>query len=405
MEQEIHPSVFGAEALMETYSDNIILFGPDALAQLGEELFLSDRKTILLVMGGASARIPLRMILGSPVFRKPGLNMPHHENVPPEPDTECVRAIVRTMEREQPDAVLAVGGGSVMDAAKAAYLSWQTGLDIDDLFGVNVASDRFPERKFQRICAMPTTAGTGSEVTPYSNIIDARTGVKKLLMDPVLIPEAAAVIPELTLTAPEKLTRETGFDALVHSIESFLNFKAMAAHPEAEPLAPEAIRLIVHALPAALRNPGDSEARTRLSAAATLAGMAIRTSPTSLPHLLSYSFCGKASHGDAVAALLPHFWRFYLAEPEVRKRTMCLAPFFPGDTPEEVIDSFRTFLRSCGGETDPGRLAQTGAEMIDKLAEDALLNPVKLTGAPRSVTPENCRAVFHEVLDPVWMRS
>ena len=76
MEQEIHPSVFGAEALMETYSDNIILFGPDALAQLGEELFLSDRKTILLVMGGASARIPLRMILGSPVFRKPGLNMP-----------------------------------------------------------------------------------------------------------------------------------------------------------------------------------------------------------------------------------------------------------------------------------------------------------------------------------------
>ena len=74
-------------------------------------------------------------------------------------------------------------------------------------------------------------------------------------------------------------------------------------------------------------------------------------------------------------------------------------------TPEEVIDSFCTFLRSCGGETDPGRLAQTGAEMIDKLAEDALLNPVKLTGAPRSVTPENCRAVFHEVLDPVWMRS
>ena len=248
MEQEIHPSVFGAEALMETYSDNIILFGPDALAQLGEELFLSDRKTILLVMGGASARIPLRMILGSPVFRKPGLNMPRHENVPPEPDTECVRAIVRTMEREQPDAVLAVGGGSVMDAAKAAYLSWQTGLDIDDLFGVNVASTRFPERKFQRICAMPTTAGTGSEVTPYSNIIDARTGVKKLLMDPVIIPEAAAVIPELTLTAPEKLTRETGFDALVHSIESFLNFKAMAAHPEAEPWAPEAIRLIVRAL-------------------------------------------------------------------------------------------------------------------------------------------------------------
>lgn len=402
MEQEIHPSVFEAEALMETYSDTTIVFGPDALTQLGVDFQMKNRKTILLVTGGASSQIPLRMLLRSPAFGKPDFNLPQHGDVPPEPDTDCVRSIVETMKREEPDAVLAIGGGSVMDAAKAAYLSWQTGLDVDDLFGANVASARFPEMELRRIYAMPTTAGTGSEVTCYSNIVDSRSGVKKLIADPAVIPEIAAVIPELTLTAPGKLTRETGFDALVHAIESFLNFKAMAAHPGAEKWPLEAIRLIVSALPEALRDPSSIEARTRLSAAATLAGMAIRTAPTSLPHLLSYSFCGKASHGDAVAALLPHFWRYYLAVPEVRERTMLLNADFPGNTAEAVIESCCAFIHRCGGLTDPGKLAGCGPEMIDKLAADALLNPVKLESAPRSVNAATCKAVFHEVLDKVW---
>ncbi len=401
MELEIHPSVFNAETLMETYPDTAIVFGPDALSQLSASLLLAERKTILLVMAGASAAVPLRMLLRSPAFGKPDFNLPRHEHVPAEPDTDCVRAIVETMKREKPDAVLAVGGGSVIDAAKAAYLSWQTGADIDELFGANVASTRFAGMELRRIAAIPTTAGTGSEVTPYSNIIDSKTGVKKLIADPVIIPEIAAVIPELTQTAPEKLTRETGFDALVHAVESFLNFKAMKVAPGAEAWSLEAIRLIVSALPETLTAP-TSETRACLSAAATLAGMAIRTAPTSLPHLLSYSFCGKASHGSAVAALLPHFWRYYLAVPEVRERTMRLKTAFPGSTAEEIVDSYCAFIHRCGGVTDPGRLTGCGPEMIDKLAEDALLNPVKLESAPRSVTAETCKTVFHEVLDKAW---
>ena len=130
--------------------------------------------------------------------------------------------------------------------------------------------------------------------------------------------------------------------------------------------------------------------------------MAIRVAPTSLPHLLSYSFCGKTSHGYAVAALLPHFWRYYLTVPEVRERTMALKAFFPGKNAEEVIDSFCAFLHRCGGETAPGKLAGCGTEMIDQLAKDALLNPMKLESAPRPVLPKDTGTVFHEVLDPVW---
>ena len=162
--------------------------------------------------------------------------------------------------------------------------------------------------------------------------------------------------------------------------------------------------MIVPALPKVLRVPEDEEERAELSAAATLAGMAIRMSPTALPHLLSFSFCGKAPHGAAVAALLPHFWKFYLKEELVRRQTMLLSGILPGATPEEVIQSYVKFIESCGGTVHPGDLAETGPEMIDKLAEDAAQNPVKLESAPRKIRVNECETVFHDVLDGVWSK-
>ena len=104
-----------------------------------------------------------------------------YTGVPAEPPLNCVDELISLGRRHGVGGVVAIGGGSVMDAAKAAYLSWQTGVDIDELFGANIASTRFAGMELRRISAIPTTAGTGSEVTPYSNIIDSGTGVKKLI--------------------------------------------------------------------------------------------------------------------------------------------------------------------------------------------------------------------------------
>ena len=406
MSTGITESLFNAQTMMDTCEETTIAFGHDAIDQLSAHVMLNGFKTVMLIMGGESVHRcgAFRIFLQSPLFGKLDLNMPRFENVPPEPDTECVRRMVKELETEQPDAVIAVGGGSVMDAAKAALLSWQTKIDIDNLFGKEVASSRFPGRKFNRILAVPTTAGTGSEVTCYSNIIDAKTGIKKLIADPAILPEFAAVEPVFTLSAPEALTRVTAFDALVHAIESLLNFNGCRRHPEVETWAVQAVRMIVPALPKVLRVPEDEEERAELSAAATLAGMAIRMSPTALPHLLSFSFCGKAPHGAAVAALLPHFWKFYLKEELVRRQTMLLSGILPGATPEEVIQSYVKFIESCGGTVHPGDLAETGPEMIDKLAEDAAQNPVKLESAPRKIRVNECETVFHDVLDGVWSK-
>ena len=262
--------MFQALSLMETYEETITTFGTGAIAQLGGYAMLNQYRTVMLVMGGASSRTSgaFHAVQSAAGFGRLDLDLPRFENVPPEPDTDCVRAISAMMEEVKPDAVLAIGGGSVMDAAKAAYLSWQTGMDIDQLFGKDVASTKFPGRTFSRILAIPTTSGTGSEVTCYSNIIDRKTGVKKLIVDSAIVPEFAAVDPEYTLSASVSLTRATGFDALVHAIESFLNFRTEKQFPEAKKRALSAIELIVTALPEVLANPHDFSMRARMSAAA-----------------------------------------------------------------------------------------------------------------------------------------
>ena len=404
MSSRFSDSLFHALSLMETYEETVTAFGSGAISQLGGYVMLNQYQTVMLVMGGASSRASgaFNSIMHVEGFGRLDINLPHFDDVPPEPDTDCVRAITAEIAKEKPDAVLAIGGGSVMDAAKAAYLSWQTGMDVDQLFGKDIASAKFPGRQFSRILAIPTTSGTGAEVTCYSNIIDKKTGVKKLIQDSAIVPAFAAVDPEYTLSAPVPLTRATGFDALVHAIESFLNFRTEKQFPEAKKRALSAIELIVTALPEVLAAPHDFAMRARMSAAATLGGMAIRQSPTSLPHLLSFSFCGKSTHGEAVAALLPHFWRYYLEVPEVREFTMRLANFFPGKTPENVIASYEKFIKKCGGTVSPGKLTGEPDSMIAKLAADASQNPVKLESAPRKIAASDCAEIFNKILKPVW---
>lgn len=184
------------------YNDTNIVFGEGSFTQLGAELLLGGVQTVLAVFGGDSrnangtyrafTNLVLSFDIESPVFC----------GVPAEPDTECVRAIVKQMDECKPDAVVAVGGGSVMDAAKAAYLSWQSGLDVTELFGMGVASEKFPDREFKRVICIPTTSGTGSEVTPYSNIVDRNSDLKYIICDKAMIPSLALVDPVYTCSMP-----------------------------------------------------------------------------------------------------------------------------------------------------------------------------------------------------------
>ena len=403
---ELYDKLYQSAEFFDTNKETVICFGAESGTVLSCELAALGEKNVLVCAGGESSfyRSGAFDFLMKRVGRS-DVNVPRFENIPPEPDTDCVRKIVSVMETEKPDVVLAIGGGSVMDAAKAAYLSWQTGMDVKELFGISVAGKKFPERTFRRVWCVPTTSGTGSEVTPYSNIIDKDNGVKCLIVEPEIIPEYAFIEPELTCQVPQKITVDTALDAMVHCIESLLNVKAGKEHPEAARLAVAGVSMIREALPAVLKGNGENPLlRSALSAAACLGGMCIKVCPTSLPHLCSFSFCGKTTHGAAVAALLPHFWRYYLSDPEIAERTMLLAEIFPGKTPAEVVDICEKFILSTGIETAPGTLSGTDLSFIDLLAENAKLNPVKLATAPVPIDPESASVVFHKVLDTVWTR-
>ncbi len=396
---------FKYESMLEEYPDTAIIFGESAHNQLNGFLIASQIRSVLVFAGGSrSGSLNKAVPTLFSVFASTDFEVPSYMNIPPEPAVTDVRAMRDVIAREQPEVIVAVGGGSVMDAAKAACLSYESGMDVTELFGVNQASRKFPEKKFKRTICVPTTAGTGSEVTPYSNIVDPETGVKKLIVETQIIPEYAFVNPKFCLTMPRDLTLSTALDALVHCVESELNIRAENAHPGAAAWGIQGIRLISAALPAVLEKPDNELARQYLSAAATLGGMCIRNRPTSLPHLCSYSFYGQVPHGLAVAALLTPFWSYYLGDDSIRAATMKMAGIFskvPEKTPEEVVASFSAFIVSCGG---PKRLSDLGCprEILAKTAQDALLNPVKLQTSPRPLDSSNASDIILKILEKAW---
>ncbi len=321
-----------------------------------------------------------------------GRGIHRFSEIEPEPGTETVERMAALLVAEKPTTVIALGGGSVMDAAKGAYLVAQTGWPLDQLFGVNQYSHAHPEAKLDRVICIPTTSGTGSEATPYSNIVDHAAGVKKLISETMIVPEFALLVPELTYSMPPGVTLATGCDALAHAIEGFLN----GVDQTVDAWAAEAIRLIVENLPGAMKN--EPEARRNMSIAAALAGMVIRFKPTGLPHLASFSWFGKLEHGIAVAALLPACWRYYLGNPKVAERTMELARVFPGGSPEAVIASYRKFLDSLGVLR---RLADCPAitpELLAKTAKSASANRMKLEKAPLPVPLEQAEEILGRIL-------
>lgn len=386
-----------AKKMLEQYAPTEIVFGENAFDRLEREIRDRSAKRVLLITGGNHSFVQSGAAEAfDALWKKCGLEPQVFSGVPAEPDVEVIRSIIKKMAETDPELVVAIGGGSVLDAAKAAYLSCQTELDVIELFGAGVASKRFPGRTFRRVICMPTTSGTGSEITPYSNIVNKEKNLKYIIVDQQIVPALALIDPRLTASMGRELTAATALDAMTHSIESLLNFRAKDADPAAEDWALMSVKLIRNALPCAEK----AESRAMLSAAAALGGMCIACRPTALPHLCSYSMWGKVPHGLAVALLLPHFWRYYLAggTPEIAAQTIKLNGIFAGATPEEVVLSCEKFIAEVSPYKRLSELEDFDSAMVEKIAADAVLNPVKLQTAPRPVAPEEAETLIRDIL-------
>ncbi|MDD3116370.1 MAG: iron-containing alcohol dehydrogenase, partial [Victivallaceae bacterium] len=232
--------------LLEKYTDTALIFGSERMIMIQEVFYQSDTRKIAVFSGGESAdRSGAFAELMKKLSILPQIQVVRFNAIKPEPTIETVTQMLEFLKLENPDEVVAIGGGSPLDAAKAAWLVHQAGGSIHDYFGVNRYSAENPQRKLKKIIAIPTTAGTGSEATPYSNIVDQAMQVKKLISETEIIPAYSFVVPEFTFSMPPSVTRATGCDALAHAIEGFLNVGQDQVDSFANARALEAISLIV----------------------------------------------------------------------------------------------------------------------------------------------------------------
>jgi acetaldehyde dehydrogenase/alcohol dehydrogenase len=238
--------------------------------------------------------------------------------VEPEPTEEQVRAGVLELARVRPDVIIAVGGGSVIDAAKAMRLFHESPeLNLHDLslpfLDARKRIATFPQIEHTiRLVAVPTTAGTGSEVSPAAVL---SVGGKKIsLVDYTLVPDIAIVDPILTLTMPPTITADTGIDALTHALEAAVS---IFASPYTDAFCMQAVNLILEALPRAYRDGSDLEARSAMANAATIAGLAFSNAFLGLNHALAHAVGARfgIAHGRANAIFLPHVLRYNASLP------------------------------------------------------------------------------------------
>jgi alcohol dehydrogenase class IV len=304
-----------------------------------------------------------------------GTNIEVFDQIMAEPTLNDFNAIVEKARQFDADSVVGIGGGSVLDVAKLVAAFAHSDQQAADCFGTG-----FIKAKGLWFACLPTTAGTGSEVSPNAILLDERDHLKKGIVSPYLIADAAYVDPKLTWTVPAKVTADTGMDALTHCIEAYTN---KFAHPTVDIYALKDIQLIAANLETAVKDGKNQEAREAVALGSLYGGLCLGPVNTAAVHALSYPLGGEfhIPHGLSNAILLPSVMKFN-AEACPKRYA-------------EVAAALLSSTSGSSGDTNDIRLAQQGVDFIYRLAE-AVGIPKKLTdlGIPQSAVDGMAKAAM-----------
>jgi alcohol dehydrogenase class IV len=296
---------YGADLSFSIYQPTRVIFGDGTVGELALECKRLGRERTDVV---ARVEKALGARLGA-----------IYDGVIPDTGVEIIDEGARQAKERGCDGLVSVGGGSAIDTAKGMAIVMTEGGSIRDHQGAS----RLTRRQTPHI-AVPTTAGTGSEVTLYIVVKDHRAHEKMHFLDDRIIPDAAILDPSVTLAMPAGLTAATGMDALTHAIEAYT---AINRHPIADGLALQAIRLIAEHLPRAVADGNDKVARGQMLIAANIAGMAFNATGVGLVHAMAHVVGARhgVHHGTANAICLPHVIRFNADELGPRYRDVAEA--------------------------------------------------------------------------------
>ncbi len=362
-----------------------IIFGAGRLADLGQEARpFADRRVLLVTDSGiVAAGIADK---AAEALGRVGLESSVFADISANPrDEECCEAAAAALAfRAQ--AIVGLGGGSALDTAKSAAALVTNGGRVKDWEDPRrLESDPLP------VVAVPTTAGTGSEVTWVAVITDQEHHYKMTLLDQRIAPDVAILDPELTLTLPPGITAATGMDALVHAIEAYT---CKVANPISDALALRAITLIAGALPVAVKEGGNTAARCDMLLASLLAGLAFGNADVGAVHCMGESLGGlyDTPHGVACAVFLPYVLEFNL-EADLAKHASVARALGTGRA-----DMGEAEVARSGVEATRALMAKIGTPKLRELqalSRDDLETMARLS-AEHVCSPDNARDIGYE---------
>ena len=366
-----------------------IFFGAGCAQRCADEFSGAGLKRLLVVSSPTAARHSADLIA---TWRARGAAVEVNDSVNREPEVALFESVVAAARTFAPDAVIGVGGGSPLDVAKlvAALLDGRQG--VREVFGIGNLRGR-------AVClaCVPTTAGTGSEVSPNAVLIDETEKVKKGVISPYLVPDVAFLDPTLTFSVPPGVTAAVGIDALVHCMEGYAN---KAAHPAVDVYALEGTRRISRSVATAVAHGGDVAARTEVMLGALYGGLCLGPVNTAGVHALSAPLGGefRVAHGVANSLLMPHVFRFNLpAMPERYADIAVALGIAPAGsalaTAEAGLVRLAELSRACGV---PQRLRDVKIPEADlpRLAREAIKIQRLLKNNPREITEPDALAIY-----------
>ncbi|WMJ24280.1 iron-containing alcohol dehydrogenase [Paludicola sp. MB14-C6] len=363
------------------------------------------KKAIVVVGGGSMKRFGFLDIVVNNL-KEAGMEVQLFENVEPDPSVETVMKGAKAMQEFQPDWIVAMGGGSPIDAAKAMWAFYEyPEVTFEDL----IIPFNFPTlRTKAKFCAIPSTSGTATEVTAFAVITDYAKGIKYPMADFNITPDVAIVDPDLAEKMPQKLTAHTGMDAMTHAVEAYVSTLNC---DYTDPLALHAIKMIHEFLIKSYN--GDMDARDRMHNAQCLAGMAFSNALLGIVHSMAHKTGaaykgGHIVHGCANAMYLPKVIKFNSKNEQAAERYADIARFIglKGSTTTELVDALIAEIRSmnvalnipmCIKDYEGGIIDEK--EYMDKLAKVAELSiSDACTGSnPRIPTQEEMEKLLKAV--------
>ena len=319
------------------------------------------------------------------------------QDVEADPSIKTLLKSIEVGKKINATGVIGFGGGSSMDVAKLSSLILGSNENIDDVWGVsNAKGPRLP------LVLVPTTAGTGSEVTPIS-IITVGEEEKKGVSSEIILPDIAILDPDLTIGLPAHTTAATGIDAMVHAIEGYTSANKNN-NPISKMLAVEALKLLAGSIERAVFDGSDIKARGNMLIGAMLAGKAFANSPVAAVHALAYPIGGTfhVSHGLSNSLVLPYVLRFNSVDSKTTKDYAELAPYiFPDINTDqgnqaickEFIDKLEVLSKKIGL---PQKLREVNIpkEACKKMASDAMKQTRLLVNNPREVTERDALNIY-----------